>query len=297
MTDKTGVGGHNMVGRISRVIIKRPEEAFVDQPTLDRDADRYGFTEPPNFTQAADEHRGLVALLESIGADVLQLPADGRVGIDSIYTHDPVLVTNAGIVLLRPGKPVRINEPQAMGDSLKDWGVPILGTIVTPGTVEGGDLTWLDDNTLLAGRSHRTNPTGLEQLRRLLVPLDVEVVEFGLPWWQGEDDLVHLMSVISMLDHDLAIVHRRLMPITLVDLLEARGVELIDGPDDEYETLGCNVLALAPREVVLVAGNPNTAKLLSAAGCAVHEIPGEHMGRRGSGGPTCLTRPILRASR
>ena len=182
-----------------------------------------------------------------------------------------------------------------MGDAMKSWDIPVLGTVHGDGLAEGGDMVWLDANTLLAGVGFRTNMAGIEQLRSILKPLDVRVLEFQLPYWSGPQDVLHLMSFLSLLDSDLAVVYRKLMPAVLFQLLSARGIHMVDVPDDEYDSLGCNVLALEPRVVLMAEGNPVTRKRLEEAGCKVHEYEGSEISLKGSGGPTCLTRPVLRA--
>jgi N-dimethylarginine dimethylaminohydrolase len=214
--------------------------------------------------------------------------------LDSLYTHDPILITDAGAVILQTGKPERRGEGPAFADACKDWGIPILGTVDGDATAEAGDMIWLDSGTLLVGRGFRTNAASIESLRRLLKPLGVMVVPVELPYWKGPQEVLHLMSFMSLLDHDLAVVYRRLLPVPLFELLTARGIQLVDVPEPEYDTMGCNVLAVAPRRVVMLSGNPTTRSRLEYAGCAVTEFAGQEICIPGSGGPTCLTRPLLR---
>ncbi|MBI3761480.1 MAG: amidinotransferase [Chloroflexi bacterium] len=287
-------GGHSMVAPLRRVIVKRPEAAFRDQARIEAEWQALNYLAPPDFGRAAGEHTRFVEMLEEGGAEVLYLPPDDRTGLDSIYTHDPALITERGVVLLRMGKPARRGEPDAMGDALRAWGVPILGQLSGDATAEGGDLVWLDGHTLLAGRTYRTNDAGVTQLRGLLSPLGVTVHEFPLPHWNGPGDVLHLMSVISLIADDLAVVYPRLMPVTLIEMLSEHGVRTVIVPDEEYATLACNVLALAPRRVMIKQGNRETVRGLRAAGCEVWEFSGEEIGFKGSGGPTCLTRPLWR---
>ena len=183
----------------------------------------------------------------------------------------------------------------ALGDALKKWKIPIYGFVGGEATAEGGDMIWAGRKTLLVGRSFRTNAAGIDALKTLLKPLDVEVRDFDLPYWSGPGDVLHLMSFISLLDQDLAVVYRPLMPVGLFEDLKARGVELIDIPEKEFPTQGCNILALAPRKLVMLEGNPITKARLEKAGCTVLEFRGQEIAFKGSGGPTCLTRPLLRA--
>jgi N-dimethylarginine dimethylaminohydrolase len=227
--------------------------------------------------------------------EVLELPADDRTGLDSLYAHDPVLITDRGAVIFQTGKIARRGEGPAFADALRAWDVPILGTIDGPATAEAGDMVWLDRDTLLVGRGFRTNALGIERLADLLRPLGVTVIPVELPYWNGPQDVLHLMSFISLLDDDLAVVYRRILPVPLFELLAVEGVQLVDVPDQEYDSMGCNVLAVSPRNVVMVAGNPVTRSRLETAGCKVTEFDGSEICIPGAGGPTCLTRPLLRS--
>ena len=283
-----------MVGPLRAVVVKRPEQAFRGASAINAEWKELGFTRPPNLEAAAREHRQLVSLLEAAGARVYFLPEDSRTNLDSIYVHDPVLITNAGAVILQTGKVARRGEGPAMQDALNGLGVPTLGTIEGGATAEAGDMIWLDSRTLLVGRGFRTNQTGIEWLSLLLQPLDVTVIPVPLPYWTGPEDMLHLMSFMSLLDTNLAVVYRKLLPVPLYELLVERGVTLVDILEDEYMTLGCNVLAVAPRRVVMASGNPITRSRLERAGCTVSEFDGSEICIPGAGGPTCLTRPLLR---
>ena len=283
-----------MVARLRRVIVKRPEEAFRSRDHIQREWKDLAYTRPPDLDRAAAEHRKFVALMEVAGVDVLYLPADDRTGLDSLYAHDPVFVTDRGAVILQTGKIARRGEGPAFKDAFKTWGVPILGDVEGDATAEAGDMVWLDHDTLLVGRGFRTNANGVEKLTALLAPLGVTVIPVQLPYGNGPGDVLHLMSLISLLDHDLAVVYRCMLPVPLFELLAARGVQLVDVPEQEYGSLGCNVLALAPRSVVMVNGNPTTRSRLESAGCRVSEFNGSEICLPGAGGPTCLTRPLLR---
>ena len=287
-------GSQSMVTRLRRVIVKRPEEAFRSRDHIEKESKSLGYTRPPDLERAARDHQHLVELLTLAGAEVLYLPADDRTGLDSLYTHDPVLVTDRGAVVFQTGKNARRAEGPAFADAFRNWDVPILGTIDGPATAEAGDMVWLDNDTLLVGRGFRTNAVGIERLSDLLRPLGVTVIPVELPYWNGPDDVLHLMSFISMLDDDLAVVYRRILPVPLFELLTIYGVQLIDVPEQEYDTLGCNVLAVSPRNLIMAAGNPVTRSRLEAAGCTVSEFDGAEICIPGAGGPTCLTRPLLR---
>jgi N-dimethylarginine dimethylaminohydrolase len=283
-----------MVTPLRRVILKRPAEAFRSREDIERQWRGLNYVRPPDLSRASQQHQQFVSLLTAAGATALFLPADDRTGLDSLYTHDPVLITERGAVILQAGKSARRGEGPAFADALKVWDVPILGSIEGIATAEAGDMIWLDARTLVVGRGFRTNAAGAEALTGFLRPFGIRVVQMHLPYWNGPEDVLHLMSLISLLDDDLAVVYRPLLPVPLAELLKERRVQLVDIPEDEFATLGCNVLALSPRDVVTVAGNPVTRSRLEAAGCRVSEFDGTDVCLPGSGGPTCLTRPLLR---
>lgn len=286
-------GGHSAVAPLRRVAVKRPADAWTEQ-SIEADWEKLEFLGRPDLSRAVDEHDRLVAILRDAGAEVLFLPRDYSTTIDSIYAHDAVLVTDAGIVTLRTGKANRRSEADAIARCASDWGVPVLGAIEAPATAEAGDMLWVDAGTLAVGRGFRTNSSGIASLRALLAPLGVDVCEIHLPYDNGPSDCLHLLSVVSMLADDLAIVYRKLLPVPMYELLFDRDVALVDVEESEYATLGCNVLALAPRDVVIADGNPVTAARLQDAGCRVRTFPATEIGVKGCGGPTCLTRPIRR---
>jgi len=284
-----------MVGPLRRVIIKRPRQAFRDKVTIEAQWKALNYTDRPDLAAAEKEFDAFIRILEGSGAEVLNLPEDDRTGLDSLYTQDPFIITDAGAVIFQTGKIARRGEGPAAGDALKTWGIPIVGAIGGTATAEGGDLLWLDHDTLAAGRGFRTNAAGVAALKKLLGPLGVQVIEFHLPYWSGPGDVLHLQSFISLLDKNLAVVYKRLLPVPLYEILRERKIELIEIREEEFPTQGCNVLALAPRHVVMLERNPQTKKALGAAGCVVQVIKGDEIAFKGSGGPTCLTRPLVRA--
>jgi N-dimethylarginine dimethylaminohydrolase len=284
----------SMVAPLRRVIVKRPEEAFQNAETIERHWAGLRYLRPPDFRLACEEHARLVALLCASGAEVLELPTDPRTGLDSLYAHDPVLIADSGAIVFQMGKNARRGEGPAYSDSLKRWGVPILGVVEGTGTAEAGDMIWLNPRTLLVGRGFRTNAAGLHALTELLEPKGVQVIPVPLPYFSGPEDVLHLMSFMSLLDDDLAVVYRRLLPVPLFELLTERGIQFVDVPDEEYDSMACNVLAISPRNVLMIRGNPRTRSRLQAVGCTVTEFDGQEICMPGSGGPTCLTRPILR---
>jgi N-dimethylarginine dimethylaminohydrolase len=278
-------GARSMTAPLRRVLVRPPQPA---------DAARwreYGWRAAPEPAAAAREHEALCVLLEEAGAEVVL--AVGETGNpDAIYTYDPLLVGDEGAVLLRPGKDERLGEPDALVADLERAGVPVAARVEAPGTVEGGDTLWLGRETLLAGRGYRTNASGVEQLAAAFP--DAELHLFDLPHWNGRAEVMHLMSLISPLDDDLALVYPRLAPVRLLELLAERGIVTVEVPDEEFESMGPNVLALGPRRALALEGNDETRRRLERAGVDVVVYRGDEISRKGDGGPTCLTRPLLR---
>jgi N-dimethylarginine dimethylaminohydrolase len=274
-----------MWGRLERVLVRPPLAA-------DRDhVERYGWRRVPDAAAAEAEHEQLRAILAEAGAEVIVSEHDPG-NPDAIYVYDPVLVGSEGAVLLRPGKEGRRNEPDAIASPLVAAGVPVAASLAEPASAEGGDTVWLDENTLLVGIGYRTNPAALAALADVFAGVDV--VAFDLPHWNGSGEVMHLMSFISPLDRDLALVYPRITPVRLLELLAERGIGTIEVPDDEFETQGPNVLALGPRRALALDGSPETRRRLERAGVDVVVYRGEEISRKGDGGPTCLTRPLLR---
>ncbi len=253
----------------------------------------YAWHAEPDPIRAADEHAAFRAELERAGADVILGAVDVPGDPDAIYAYDPVLMTDDGAILLRPGKEGRRAEPNAVGEDLAASAVRIAGRVEPPGTAEGGDLCWLDRTTLLAGRGYRTNDAGIAQLRALLGPT-IDVVAFDLPHFHGPDACLHLLSFLSPLDADLIVTYLPMMPVRLLELLRERGVGLVEVPDEEFGSMGPNVLALGPRVALALDGNPETRRRMEAAGVDVRTYAGDEISRKGDGGPTCLTRPLDR---
>jgi dimethylargininase len=277
-------GAQHMSATLRRVLVRPPQH--VDVASW-RDLDWRGEPDPARL---AAEHDAFCSVLEDAGAEVVL--ADGDPGnLDAIYAFDPALVTDEGALLLRPGKLRRRNEAEALAPALTAAGVPVWGRLAGDELAEGGDTIWLDERTLLVGRSYRTNDAGIEALRRALPA--VEVLAFDLPHLRGPGEVLHLLSLLSPLADDLAVVYLPLMPARLVEVLQHRGIKFVDVPDDEFETMGPNVLALAPRVALAVDGNAETRRRLEHAGCDVLVYEGRELSK-GDGGPTCLTRPLLR---
>ena len=280
-------------GRIRRVALRRPAESFVGQARLDSEWQRLNYTGRPDYAGAQSQYDRLVSLLREQGSEIDFLPADPALTIDSIYVRDATIVAPRGLILCSMGKAERRGEPAVAESAFRKLGLPVAGRIEGEGRLEGGDLVWFDDRTLAVGHTYRTNDEGIRQLGKLVGP-DVEVVVADMPHYRGPADVFHLMSVLSPIDRDLALVYSPLMPIRLRDWLIGRGIRLVEVPQSEFDSMGCNVLALAPRRCLMLQGNPKTAAALRAAGAEVVEIVGSDISEKGQGGPTCLTRPILR---
>jgi len=272
------------------VMVRPPDAAFGHA-----DPARWHYTARPDLEAASDEHAALVELLRRSGAEVVVHDRPLPDHADALFVHDPALVTDAGAIVLRMGKLLRRGEEEAMAAALDELGVPILARLREPALAEGGDLLWLDRSTLAAGLGFRTNAEGLRQLAAILAPLDVTVVPVPLPHGGGPDACLHLMSLISVLDRDLAVVHLPLLPVPFVQLLGERGFRLVEVPDGEFPTMGPNVLALGPRRGLALRGNPITRNRLEEAGCEVHTYRGDELSLKAEGGPTCLTRPLWRS--
>ncbi len=279
-------GCQSMTAPLRRVLVKRPEAAACAGWRA------YGWHREPDPGRLAAEHEAFRAHLEAAGAEVVVGETPVPMCPDLIYVYDPALVTDRGALLLRPGKEGRRTEVDAIAVDLVEAGVPIAARLEAPATVEGGDTLWLDERTLLVGRGYRTNDAGIAALRAALP--DVEVVAFDLPHLHGPREVLHLMSLVSPLDRDLAVGYPPLMPVRLVELLAERGVRLVEVPDEEFPTMGANVLALAPRVALALDGNPVTRRRLEDEGVEVRVYEGDELSRNGDGGPTCLTRPLLR---
>jgi N-dimethylarginine dimethylaminohydrolase len=285
---------HSDIGKIKSLFIKNVQQAFISDTHIEQYWKELNYAGKPDYRIALKEYESFQSILKMHDAEIYSLPEDGSVNMDSVYCRDASIATNMGMIICNMGKAGRMNEPLAEKKAFDANGIPVLGTITAPGTLEGGDVAWLDENTLAVGHTYRTNPEGIRQLATLLQPLDVEVITVSLPHYKGPADVFHLMSILSPVDTNLAVIYSPLMPIVFRDLLLARGYQLVEVPDEEFETMGCNVLALAPRVCLMVDGNPKTKAALENAGCAVTVYKGKEISVKGGGGPTCLTRPIYR---
>ena len=284
MSDDSGYGVNSMVGRLARVAVRPPS------PRGDYAVAHWA--EPLDLDLLARQHAEFVALLESLGCGVEVLPAQEDMP-DAIFTYDPAFVVPSGIIELRGAKEVRKGEPPLLTVQLEDLGIPVAGRLTAPATADGGDMFWLDATTLAVGRTYRTNQAAHDQLRAILEPIGVTVETFDLPHDMGPDYCLHLMSVVSPVRENLAVVYERLAPVALLQALAVHGIETINVPDEDYVSLGCNILAVAPGVVVIAEGNNATIAKLRDHGVEVHTYAASEI-NKGEGGPTCLTRPLLR---
>jgi dimethylargininase len=275
----------NATGTLQRVLVRSPR---TDELTNWRE---FGWRAAPDPDAIAREHAELCTLLSTAGAEVVfaEEPVPGDP--DAIYAYDPVLIGPGGAILLRVGKPGRAAEAEGLVPALAAAGIPIAGRMAASATADGGDMFWLDGATLLAGRGYRTNDAGIAALRALLPGIDV--LAFDLPHLRGPGEVLHLMSLVSPLDEDLVVAYPPLLPVRLVELFEQRGIEIVEVPENEFESMGPNVLALAPRVGLALERNRETRRRLERSGVTVLTYEGAELSK-GDGGPTCLTQPLLR---
>ena len=285
---------HSESGKLSSLFIKKAAAAFMDDAHVSKHWEALNYLGKPAIDKALAEYEAFEKILKEHGAEIFYFPEDDAVNMDSIYCRDASIATSKGMIICTMGKEGRKNEPIAQKKAFEDNGIPVLGVITAPGTIEGGDVAWLDEKTLAVGHTYRTNEEGIRQITALLKPLGVDVITVPMPHYRGPSDVFHLMSVLSPVAANLAVVYSPLIPIVFRNELIARGYELVEVPESEFDSMGCNVLALAPRTCLMVKGNPITKSRLEAAGCKVIEYEGAEISVKGGGGPTCLTRPVTR---
>jgi len=291
---ETHFNGHSMVDPLRRVLVCSPRTAGWNQPERAARWRDLGFLHHLNFPQAQSEHEALCRALETAGAEVLELPPALDLSLDAVYAHDASLATDFGLIVMRPGKTNRVPEGRHHGAFSLRLGIPTLAKIVAPGTTEAGDIVWLDSKTLLIGHGFRTNAAGIAQIRNLLAPHGVEVLSAPLPYGAGPSACLHLMSLMSLLDERTVLVDLPWMAVETVELLKQRGLRFIEIDPSERDTLAVNVLALGGKRLVAIEENHKTNDRLRDAGFDVTTFPGRELCINGGGGPTCLTRPLLR---
>lgn len=288
------ITAHSETGKIKSLFIKKVQQAFISNAHIEQHWKQLNYLGKPDINIAIEEYKNFESILQQHGATIYYLPEDETVNMDSIYCRDAAIATDKGMIICNMGKQARIQEPLAEKKAFEVNGIAVLGSITAPGTVEGGDVAWLDEHTLAVGYTYRTNEEGIRQLTALLQPLGVQVITVNLPHYKGPSDVFHLMSILSPVDANIAVVYSPLMPIVFRNLLLQRGYKLVEVPDEEFESMGCNVLALEPGVCLMVDGNPKTKASLEQAGCKVIVYKGEEISVKGGGGPTCLTRPVQR---
>lgn len=286
---KREYGCQSMVAPLRKVLVRRPDEAFGNAEPV-----KWHYTGHPDLHLALKEHHALMEILRSNRTDVIDHNEPQPDASDAFFVHDPAIVTDAGAVILKMGKELRRGEEDAMASKLETEGVPIHRKLTGDARAEGGDLLWVDHDTLAVGVGFRTNPAGVDQLKEAMGDLGVEIVPVELPDPGDPESCLHLMSLVSIVDDDLAVIHRPLLPDLFHRYLQDRGFRFVDVPDEEFATAGPNVLALAPSACVMLEGNPVTKRRLEEAGCEVTTFRGNEICLKAEGGPTCLTRPILR---
>lgn len=286
---------HTEFLRLESVLIKPVSSAFVSDQRISEQWQDLNYLEMPDLDKALKEYTEFESKLRKFGAEVIPLPKDLSLSLDSMYCRDASIATDYGMIICNMGKKERSGEPQAQKLFFKNNSIPVLGEITPPGTLEGGDVAWLDQNTLAVGHTYRTNESGINQLKTLLEPQGVKIIVVSLPHFRGPSDVFHLMSVFSPVGKNKAVVYSPLMPIAFRNELLKRDYDLIEVPENEYDSMGCNVLAIGPGKCIMVEGNPITEKKLRDSGCEVFTYKGNHISVMGGGGPTCLTRPLSRS--
>jgi N-dimethylarginine dimethylaminohydrolase len=286
--------GHSMVAPLKRVLVCSPRAAGWHQPERVTRWRELGFHHVPDSSQAQSQHDTLCRELDLAGAEVIELSSSPDISLDAAYAHDASLATDFGLILMRPGKPNRVLEGRHQGSFCEQLGIPTFAEITSPGSTEAGDIVWLDSKTLLIGHGYRTNPAGIAQMRATLAPKGVDVISAPLPYGPGPAACLHLMSLISLLDEHTAVVDLPWLSVETVELLKSRGFEFIEIDYSERDTLACNVLSLGEKRLLAIEENHKTNDKLRAAGFEVRTFPGSEICINGSGGPTCLTRPLLR---
>jgi N-dimethylarginine dimethylaminohydrolase len=295
LTETEKYNGHSMVGRLRKVLVCSPQAAGWNLPDRVAQSGDLGFPRPPVFRVAETQHRALCQILEEAGAEVFQLPTSPDLTLDAVYTHDASLPTDFGLIPMHPGKANRVPEAVQHRDFCRGLGIPTLGEVKAPGKTEAGDMVWIDARTLLVGHGFRTNAEGIQQMRALLKPHGVEVLAAPLPYGPGPSACLHLMSLFSVLDEKTVVADLPWLAVETVALLKARGYNFIEIDASERDSLAVNVLSLGQGQLVAIEENRNTNQRLRDAGFEVRTFPGSEICINGAGGPTCLTRPLLRS--
>ena len=290
-------GCQNMVDPIRRILVKHVTESYQDQKLLEQTFASLNYFEVPNFSKAVLQYQKFISLLNKFEIELHFLPRSDKVTPDSIYTHDPCIVSNEGVILCSMGKEQRVSEVEEIKSYFESLNIPILGQIKKPGKLEGGDVVWINEKTVAIGEGYRSNAEGIRQFKALLGNNVEKIITVALPHWNGPSDCLHLMSNLSPIDKDLYLIYPKLLPVSFLKYLSDLDIEFIEVSEKEYITMGCNVLTVEPRKVIMLNENPETKKQLKNHNVEVHCYDGSEISLKGSGGPTCLTRPFYRLSK
>ncbi|MFQ5632967.1 MAG: dimethylarginine dimethylaminohydrolase family protein, partial [bacterium] len=281
------------IGTIKSLVLKHARDAFASDAQITKQWQALKYHQPPDYSEAIAEFDCFADLFRDSETDIHFLPADLSATLDSIYVRDAAVVCNKGAILCNMGKAARLTEPAAEENLFRQLGIPIVGKITSDGKLEGGDCVWIDEKVLAVGRGYRSNDEGICQLKALLGDCVEQIIIVQLPHYKGPSDVFHLMSIFSPLDKNKALVYSPLMPVAFREFLLDNGMEFIEVPEEEFASMACNVLALAPGKCIMLEGNPKTQNRLEKAGIEVYTYKGDEISRKGEGGPTCLTRPLL----
>ena len=285
---------NNMVDPIKKILLNHPKNAFFNQNKINSEFKELNFFDAPDYNESLNEYEAFIDILKFHNIELYFLDGDNTNTIDSIYAHDPFIISNDGAIICNMGKKNRISEIENVKIFLKNNEIPIIGEISAPGKLEGGDIVWIDKYNIAIGIGYRSNIEGAKQLGEILSGCVKNIIPVPLPHWNGPNDCLHLMSNLSPIDSNLFLVFSKLLPVQFIQYLKENKIELIEVPFKEYETMACNVLAIAPREVIMLEGNPITKNLLENENVIVHTYKGSEISLKGAGGPTCLTKPFLR---
>jgi N-dimethylarginine dimethylaminohydrolase len=267
----------------------RPPVGDLSDPA---NAEKWGYRRPRELARALTQHQQFKSVLEDAHVQVQLMDTAPDHLVDSCYACDPALVTPRGLIILRLAKEERMAEAELMAHSAHKMGLPVVGRIVDPGFVEGGDCLWLDEKTLAVGETYRSNRSGIMQLRFLLP--GIRILAIPMAHYKGPAECLHLQSVVSFVDAKSAVVHLPLAPVRLIQALEEREVQILSLPPEDYDSLGCNILCVAPRKVVMASGNDATRSMLGDAAIDVTSVDADDLMWVGTGGPTCLTLALER---
>ena len=285
---------NNMVDPIKKILLNHPKNAFLNQNKINSEFKELKFFDAPDYDESLNEYEAFIDILKFHNIELYFLAGNNTNTIDSIYAHDPFIISNDGAIICNMGKKNRISEIENVKIFLKNNEIPIIGEISAPGKLEGGDIVWIDKHNIAIGIGYRSNIEGAKQLGEILSDCVKNIIPVPLPHWNGPNDCLHLMSNLSPIDSNLFLVFSKLLPVQFIQYLKENKIELIEVPFKEYETMACNVLAIAPREVIMLEGNPITKNLLENENVIVHTYKGSEISLKGAGGPTCLTKPFLR---